>query len=366
MSDRRLAVVSSRVERFASGDASRARRQNKATRRARTARQARNGPATEGRRPPSAFSSSSLLFRPGALARLGGGGGEGCEPGLQERRPRLGEARGAKAVRALLEIVPAGVVPLAGKAVLVAQQRRRVGIVLGPPLDRAQGPGHRLLGLVAPLADRGGVLLEPGAVGSPQAAGARLAVGRLEDAGGDLGGDEDRAVDHVEREGAGRHVDVVPVEAVGAPFAGRLDRLLADDVDDAALRRVGDAFAGQAQLVDLKRLAGAGELKQPLPAVQHQRRSVDRGGVGSGDGLRPGRLGRFRSLPRLLRLGRDGRPSGRRSRRCARQSELRADGSDGENEAADNEGKAPIHRASLGSGTGKERLYSIRVLLHRA
>src|SRR5208337_1394656 len=211
-----------------------------------------------------------LLFpsaRGGFLRLHRGGGFQRLEPGVEKRRPRLGQARGAITVSAFLDIVPAGVVPLAGKSALVAQQARGVGIVVGEFLERAQGPGHRLLGLVASLADCSGVLLELGAIGTPQTAGARLAVGRLKDAGGDLRRDEDRAVENVECEGTGRHADLIALEPVGTLLARRLDRLLADDVDDAALRGVGDALAGQSQLVDLQRLAGAGDLKQPRLAV---------------------------------------------------------------------------------------------------
>ena len=80
---------------------------------------------------------------------------------IEERRAGLGEIRGAVADGAFLDVVPAGVVPLAGKGFLVTQEGRHVGIVLGQPLDGVRGPGHRLLGLVASLGDRGGVSRVP-------------------------------------------------------------------------------------------------------------------------------------------------------------------------------------------------------------
>src|SRR5208337_731120 len=291
-----------------------------------------------------------LLFpsaRGGFLRLHRGGGFQRLEPGVEKRRPRLGQARGAITVSAFLDIVPAGVVPLAGKSALVAQQARGVGIVVGEFLERAQGPGHRLLGLVASLADCSGVLLELGAIGTPQTAGARLAVGRLKDAGGDLRRDEDRAVENVECEGTGRHADLIALEPVGTLLARRLDRLLADDVDDAALRGVGDALAGQSQLVDLQRLAGAGDLKQPRLAVQPQRAPVDRGDVGRRRGLALGRFLRLRSRACLLRLGCSRWRAGGCGRSGAWRGLLGAGWRGEKNEATDNERKAPIHRKSV-------------------
>src|SRR5208282_5723167 len=96
----------------------------------------------------------------GALLRLrlaglfarrlaGGRRGELVEPGLEQRGPRLGKAQGAIAVDALLGIVPADVIALAGEAVLIANQVRRLRAVGGAVLDQAHRPGHRLLGLGA-------------------------------------------------------------------------------------------------------------------------------------------------------------------------------------------------------------------------
>ena len=164
---------------------------------------------------------------------------------------------------AFLCVVAADVVALAGKAVLVAHQVGRLGTVSRTILDRAQRLGHRLLGLGAFLGDLGGVADQRGALGAPKAAGTGLAIGGLEDASGDLGRNQHRAVEHVEGERAGRDVGLESLQSVGASDAGRLNRILADDVDDAALRGIGNALAGKPQLVDLQRLVVAGNLQQP-------------------------------------------------------------------------------------------------------
>ena len=92
---------------------------------------------------------------------------------------------------------------------------------------------------------RGGVADQRGAVGAPKAAGTGLAIGGLEDACGDLRRRQRRAVEDVERERAGGDVGLESQEAVGAPDAGRLNRILADDIDDAALRGIRNALAGK-------------------------------------------------------------------------------------------------------------------------
>src|SRR5271165_5061961 len=108
-----------------------------------------------------------FLFRAGgALVRLGGIGGR-SKPRLQQGGSRLGQARGAIAHRAFLDVAPAGFVPLARKAVLVADESGGVLIVLGAVLERVQSLAHRLLGQRASLGDRCSVLPDPGRVRPP-------------------------------------------------------------------------------------------------------------------------------------------------------------------------------------------------------
>src|SRR5271165_7309317 len=78
-----------------------------------------------------------LLRAGGALVRLCGRDGR-AQPRLQQGGSRLGQARGAIAQRAFLDIAPAGLVPLARKAVLVADEIGGVLIVFGAVLERVQ------------------------------------------------------------------------------------------------------------------------------------------------------------------------------------------------------------------------------------
>src|ERR1700728_4969247 len=133
-------------------------------------------------------------------------GGELAQSSLEPRCPRPGKAQGATAVDALLGVIPADLVALAGEGVLIANQVRRLRAVGGAVLDRAHRLGHRLLGLGAFLGELGGVADQRGAVGAPKAAGTGLAIGGLEDACGDLRRRQRRAVEDVERERAGRDV----------------------------------------------------------------------------------------------------------------------------------------------------------------
>ena len=113
-----------------------------------------------------------------------------------------------------------------------------------------QDLSHRLFRRGAVFHDFGRVVNQRGAVGAPKAAGKGLAVGGLEDASRDLGRDKNSAVEDVERDRAGGDFSLEALETVGAANVCRLDRLLADNVDDAGLRGVGYAFAGKLQLVD--------------------------------------------------------------------------------------------------------------------
>src|SRR5271163_1766712 len=207
--------------------------------------------------------------------RLAGGcSGEFAQPSLEQRGPRLGKAQGAIAVDALLGVI-------------------------------------------------GGVADQRGAVGAPKAAGTGLAIGGLEDACGDLRRRQRRAVEHVERERAGRDVGLESLQSVGAPDAGRLNRILADDIDDAALRGIRNALAGKLQLVDRRRLVVAGNLQQPRLAIEHERA--------------PGKAGDLRRSARLHALGAGSRAPGG----------ARASGLDGR-------GRRPLRRGR--SGAGKHQL----------
>src|SRR5271165_1042072 len=63
---------------------------------------------------------------------------QGRQPGFEQRRPRLGHARGAKPVRRFLDVVAADVVALSGEAGLIAHEAGRVGTVLGVLFERVQ------------------------------------------------------------------------------------------------------------------------------------------------------------------------------------------------------------------------------------
>ena len=108
-----------------------------------------------------------------------------------------------------------------------------------------------------------GIANQRGAVGSPESAGRGLAIGGLEDAGGDLGRRQNRAVQNVERDRAGGNLGLEPLEAVGAANIRRLDRRLSDDVDDTTLRGVGDAFAGKLSLSMVAVLSSPEICKRP-------------------------------------------------------------------------------------------------------
>ena len=213
-------------------------------------------------------------------------GAELGEPRLEKRGPRLGQLQRAKAMDALLEIVPAGFVALAGKGGLVLHEVRRRWVVLGERLYPLQSFAHRLLGLGAFLGDRRGVVDQRRAVGAPKPAGTGLAIGGLEDAGGDLRGNQHRAVQDVEGDRAGRNVGLESLQAVGTSDVRRFDRLLADDIDEAALRGIGNALPGKLQLVDRHRLVVAGNLEEPRLAVEKKRAPDEARDAGRGGRLR--------------------------------------------------------------------------------
>src|SRR5271170_5692855 len=284
--------------------------------------------------------------------RLAGGRcGEFAQPSLEQRGPRLGKAQGAIAVDALLGIIPADVVALAGEAVLIANQVGRLRAVGGAVLDRAHRLGHRLLRLGAFLGELGGVADQRGAVGAPKAAGTGLAIGGLEDACGDLRRRQHGAVEHVERERAGRDVGLESLQPVGASGAGRLNRILADDIDDAALRGIRDALAGKLQLVDRRRLVIAGNLQQPRLAVKQKRAPGKAGDAGRSARLHALRAGSHAlGGARASGLGGGGRRPLRRGRSRAREHQLRAGLARRESrgdEAARQEAKPSSHWPSL-------------------
>ena len=137
---------------------------------------------------------------------------------------------------ALLDVVAADLVALAGESALIAHQVGGVLAIDRAVLDRAHRFGHRLFGFGAFLRELGGVAYQRGAVGAPEAAGTGLAIGGLEYAGGNLGWRQHRAVEDVEGKRARRHVRLESHEAVGTSDTGRVNGILADDIDDAALR----------------------------------------------------------------------------------------------------------------------------------
>src|SRR5208282_2881519 len=294
-----------------------------------------------------------LWLRLLALVVRGLGGARGAEliePRLKERGPRLGQAQGAIAKEALLDILPAGVVALTGEGGLIAHEIGRHRTVRGAGLDRLQNLGHRLFGLGAFLDDC--VAGERGAVGAPEPAGTGLAIGGLEHARGDLRGHERRAVQDIEGYRAGRDVGLESLQAVGTSDVCRFDRLFADDIDDAALRGIGNAFPGKLQLVDRHHLVVAGNLQEPRLAIEEQR---------APDEARHARRGRrlcaLGARPRALRrraggfgFGGRGRRSLRRGGGGAREHQLRMGRARREkraDEAAKQGAKASTHRLSV-------------------
>src|ERR1700722_14768474 len=206
------------------------------------------GPTCNG---ASALRLLGVLLRLRLLAffarRLGGGcERDRIEPRLQQRGPRFGDAQGAIAVDALLGVIAAEFVTLPSEAVLIAHQVGRLRTIAGALLDNVQDFAHRPFRCGALLHDLFRVANQRRAVGAPKAAGNGLAVGGLEDASRDLGRDKNCAVEHVERDRAGGDFSLEALEAVWAADICRLDRLLADNVDDAALRGGGIRFRRQA------------------------------------------------------------------------------------------------------------------------
>ena len=100
-----------------------------------------------------------------------------------------------------------------------------------PRLQRLEQARRGVVGTRPRLRDRFRFVGERRGVRTPQSARARLTVGGLEHAGRDLGGNQRRALDHVEGEGADRDLRLVAGEPLRPAEALGLDRLLADDVD---------------------------------------------------------------------------------------------------------------------------------------
>ena len=127
------------------------------------------------------------------------------------------------------------------------------------------------------------------------------------------GGTRSRAVEDVERDRAGGDFGLEALQAVGAADVCRLDRLLADNVDDTALRGVGYAFAGKLQFVDGRHRVVAGNLQEPRLAVEHERapgEACDPRSRASLDALGAGPHFRRRSARAPVLRGRDFRPLG--------------------------------------------------------
>src|SRR5580658_362570 len=279
-------------------------------------RASRRRMASGGIAAPLGLFSAVLRLLLGLVAlRLGALGAELGEPRLKKRGPRLGQLQRAKAMDALLEIVPTGFVALAGKGGLVLYEVRRRRAVLREGLYSLQSLAHRLLGLGAFLGDCCGVVDQRRAVGAPKPAGTGLAIGGLEDAGGDLRGHQRRAVQDVEGDRAGRNVGLESLHAVGTSDVRSFDRLLADDIDEAALRGIRNALPGKLQLVDRHCLVVAGNLEKSRLAVEKKRALDEARDAGRGGPLRV--LG---GRPRVFGFGGRGCRSLRRGRSCARES----------------------------------------------
>src|SRR5271154_6414577 len=289
----------------------------------------------------------------GLFARRLAGGccGEFAQPSLEQRGPRLGKAQGAIAVDALLGIIPADVVALAGEAVLIANQVGRLRAVGGAVLDRAHRLGHRLLRLGAFLGELGGVADQRDAVGAPKPARTGLAIGGLEDACGDLRRRQRGAVEDVEGEWAGRDVGLESLQSVGPSGAGRLNRILAHDIDGAALGGIGNALAGKLQLVDRRGLVVARNLQQPRLAVEQERAPGKAGDAGRSARLHAlGAGSRALGGARASGLGGRGRPPWRRGGTRAGKHQLRPGLARGErrgDETARQEAKQSSHSPSL-------------------
>ena len=175
------------------------------------------------------------------------------EARLQEGRPRLGQTRRAKAMRAFARIIAADVLAIRHEARLLAGEI----ILAGSSKPRFQRPvigGRRRLGARARLLYQLGVLFE-GAAGRPPKAGRTgLAVGFLEDASRQLRRDQDGAVEDVEFKRTGRQIGGEAPQSVGTPEILDGDRARLANVDTALLRRIGDDFAKQGQTVDPQRV----------------------------------------------------------------------------------------------------------------
>jgi len=104
----------------------------------------------------------------------------------------------------LLLVIAANVVPSRGEIALVARQIVGFGPTFESLLEGAKAVRRRRVGACALAFDRFGVRFQIGRVGSPKTAGARLTIGRLEDARLALRGNQHGAVEQIERKRAGR------------------------------------------------------------------------------------------------------------------------------------------------------------------
>ena len=190
---------------------------------------------------------------------------------FQERRPRLGKPRRAKTMRGLVRIVPADVLAVGGKTGLVAGQIIGLGAILQPGVQSAVIGGHGRLGEGARMFDRLGRRLQGGPGRTPKARGARLAIGRLEDAGPELLRRQNGPVENVELERAGGNVGRKSQQAVGPSKTLDLDRRAAANIDPALLFGVRNDLANHRKPIDTQGVGAAGKLQLAVRAVEQER-----------------------------------------------------------------------------------------------